>query len=92
MTIKQDYVNVANMRHIWVLPEPLSIGWFKTPNVQIEGRALARPSRMQGWATLLAIPRVNILPAGCVGERLLLPLAMIRDVQVPDHFDGAMTC
>lgn len=25
-----DIVNVANMRHLWVLPEPLSIGWFKS--------------------------------------------------------------
>ncbi len=24
-----DVVNVANMRHLWVLPEPLGIGWFK---------------------------------------------------------------
>jgi hypothetical protein len=23
-----DIVNVANMRHMWILPEPLSIGWF----------------------------------------------------------------
>lgn len=32
-----DVVNVANMRHIWVLPEPLSIGWFKTPNAALTG-------------------------------------------------------
>lgn len=25
----RDVVNVANLRHLWVLPEPLSIGWFK---------------------------------------------------------------
>ncbi len=24
-----DVVNVANMRHIWVLPKPLNVGWFK---------------------------------------------------------------
>jgi hypothetical protein len=24
-----DVVNVANMRHLWVLDEPLTIGWFK---------------------------------------------------------------
>lgn len=24
-----DVVNVANMRHIWVLPAPLYVGWFK---------------------------------------------------------------
>lgn len=24
----QDLVNVANMRHLWVLMEPLPIGWF----------------------------------------------------------------
>ena len=24
-----DIVNVANMRHLWILREPLSIGWFK---------------------------------------------------------------
>lgn len=24
----QDVVNVANMRHIWILDEPLDIGWF----------------------------------------------------------------
>ncbi len=25
----RDTVNVANMRHLWVLREPLAIGWFK---------------------------------------------------------------
>jgi hypothetical protein len=25
-----DIVNVANMRHLWLLAEPLSIGWFNT--------------------------------------------------------------
>lgn len=30
----RDVVNVANMRHLWVLDEPLHIGWFKTPNVK----------------------------------------------------------
>lgn len=24
---ENDLVNVANMRHLWVLPEPLEIGW-----------------------------------------------------------------
>jgi hypothetical protein len=24
-----DVVNVANMRHLWLLEQPLSIGWFK---------------------------------------------------------------
>lgn len=24
-----DVVNVSNMRHIWLLPEPLRVGWFK---------------------------------------------------------------
>lgn len=28
-----DIVNVANMRHLWVMSEPLSIGWFKVSNV-----------------------------------------------------------
>jgi hypothetical protein len=27
--IDKDVVNVANMRHLWVLPSPLDIGWFK---------------------------------------------------------------
>lgn len=27
----RDLVNVANMRHIWVLPEPLNMGWFSAP-------------------------------------------------------------
>ena len=31
----RDVVNVANMRHLWMLQEPLSIGWFKTPNAEI---------------------------------------------------------
>ena len=30
----RDVVNVANMRHLWVLPVPLSIGWFKQKEVQ----------------------------------------------------------
>ena len=25
---EEDVVNVANFRHIWILPEPLPIGWF----------------------------------------------------------------
>ena len=24
----RDLVNVANMRHIWILPEPLDVGWL----------------------------------------------------------------
>lgn len=27
---EKDVVNVANMRHIWILPEPLNIGWFRS--------------------------------------------------------------
>jgi len=30
-------VNVANMRHLWVLAEPLHIGWFKVPNNEVSG-------------------------------------------------------
>lgn len=26
---RMDEVNVANMRHLWVLPEPLDVGWFR---------------------------------------------------------------
>lgn len=29
-----DIVNVAAMRHLWILPEPLDIGWFRKPRVQ----------------------------------------------------------
>jgi hypothetical protein len=25
----KDVVNVANLRHLWIMPEPLPIGWFK---------------------------------------------------------------
>jgi len=28
---EQDVVNVANMRHLWLLAEPLPIGWFSGP-------------------------------------------------------------
>lgn len=28
-----DVVNVANMRHLWVMREPLACAWRKTPNV-----------------------------------------------------------
>lgn len=27
----RDIVHVANMRHLWLLAEPLSIGWFDAP-------------------------------------------------------------
>ena len=27
----RDVVNVANMRHLWVLPEPLSFAWRREP-------------------------------------------------------------
>ncbi len=33
----RDVVNVANMRHLWVLPGPLPIGWLKTPNAELRG-------------------------------------------------------
>lgn len=37
----EDIVNVANMRHLWILAEPLNIGWFRGGDVklikQIEG-------------------------------------------------------
>lgn len=35
----RDVANVANMRHLWVLPEPLRIGWFNTPNAEAHRRA-----------------------------------------------------
>ena len=41
----RDVVNVANMRHLWVLPEPLSIGWFKTPNADVTGLAPGKDER-----------------------------------------------
>lgn len=25
----KDFINVANFRHLWLLPKPLSIGWFE---------------------------------------------------------------
>jgi hypothetical protein len=28
-----DIVNVANLRHLWILAAPLSIGWFKDRNI-----------------------------------------------------------
>lgn len=28
---EQDVVNVANMRHLWLLAKPLPIGWFSGP-------------------------------------------------------------
>lgn len=27
---ERDVVNIANMRHLWLLAEPLNIGWFAT--------------------------------------------------------------
>lgn len=30
----KDVVNVANMRHLWLLPEPLAVGWFAQNVVQ----------------------------------------------------------
>lgn len=32
----KDIVNVANMRHLWLLATPLSIGWFRDAQPQIE--------------------------------------------------------
>ncbi len=31
-----DLVNVAAMRHLWVLPEPLHIGWFRSGGLRGE--------------------------------------------------------
>lgn len=33
-----DVVNVADMRHLWVMAEPLACAWRKTPNDQANGR------------------------------------------------------
>ncbi len=38
-----DLVNVAAMRHLWVLPEPLHIGWFRGAGREVEQTAGARP-------------------------------------------------
>jgi len=32
-----DVVNVANMRHMWILPEPLPIGWFLHSSLDAAG-------------------------------------------------------
>jgi len=34
-----DIVNVANMRHMWILPEPLPIGWFLHSSIDVAGSA-----------------------------------------------------
>jgi len=31
----QDIVNVANIRHLWLLPVPLNIGWFSSQPVTL---------------------------------------------------------
>jgi hypothetical protein len=35
-----DVVNVANMRHLWVMAEPVACAWRKTPNAKLTGAAL----------------------------------------------------
>ena len=32
-----DVVNVANMRHLWVMADPVAFAWRKTPNVEFSG-------------------------------------------------------
>ena len=32
-----DVVNVANMRHLWVMADPIACAWRKTPNAPHEG-------------------------------------------------------
>ncbi len=29
----KDIVNVANMRHLWVLPDPLDFGWMTSEKI-----------------------------------------------------------
>jgi hypothetical protein len=36
-----DIVNVANMRHMWILPEPLPIGWFAKGQPDIGGSVVS---------------------------------------------------
>ena len=36
-----DVVNVANMRHLWVMAEPVACAWRKTPNAQVTGASPA---------------------------------------------------
>lgn len=33
-----DVVNVANMRHMWVMADPVACAWRKTPNAKAQGR------------------------------------------------------
>ncbi len=33
-----DLVNVASMRHLWVLAEPLNIGWFRGDGEELENK------------------------------------------------------
>jgi hypothetical protein len=30
----RDIVNIANMRHLWVMAEPLALGWFAAEGEQ----------------------------------------------------------
>lgn len=32
-----DLINIANMRHLWLIPEPLGIGWFEGDSSATEG-------------------------------------------------------
>jgi hypothetical protein len=32
-----DVVNVANMRHLWVMADPIACAWRKTPNAEVRG-------------------------------------------------------
>lgn len=44
----RDVVNVANMRHLWVMAEPFACTWRKTPNARVsEGTTPAGESRWE---------------------------------------------
>ena len=34
----RDIVNVANMRHLWLMPQPLRIGWFNAPLTPVDAQ------------------------------------------------------
>lgn len=45
-----DVVNVANMRHLWVMNEPIACAWRKPSNVLAQGREAGLPAKRPSGA------------------------------------------
>lgn len=83
-----DVVNVANMRHLWILPEPLTVGWFKGGEIVSMVFMIAGPVN----DTILAALRIEAKKYDAeviVSDHIFSPCGLVVGVDPASEITGA---